>query len=47
MTAKTTLEDQKELAEHARAIEALRTGVYAMSEAERAAVREELAQAER
>jgi len=41
------LEDQEELAEHAREIEARRTGVYLMSDAERAAVREGVAQADR
>ncbi len=40
-------EDQEELAEFAREIEARRTGVYVMSDAERAAVREGLAQADR
>lgn len=40
-------EDQEELAEFAREIEACRTGVYVMSDAERAAVREGLAQADR
>lgn len=40
-------EDQEELAEYARKIEARRTGVYVMSDAERAAVREGLAQADR
>ena len=41
------LEDQEELAEHAREIEARRTGIYVMSDSERAAVREGLAQADR
>ena len=40
-------EDQEELAEIARTIEARRTGVYVMTEQERAAVREGLAQADR
>ena len=40
-------EDQEELAEYAREIEARRTGVYVMSDAEREAVREGLAQADR
>jgi len=40
-------EDQEELAEFAREIEARRTGVYVMSDAERVAVREGLAQADR
>jgi hypothetical protein len=40
-------EDQEELAAYAREIEARRTGVYVMSEEERAAVREGLAQADR
>ncbi len=40
-------EDQEELAEFAREIEARRTGVYVMSDAEHAAVREGLAQADR
>lgn len=40
-------EDQEELAERAREIEARRKGVYVMSGAERAAVREGLAQADR
>ena len=40
-------EDQEELAEFAREIEARRSGVYVMSEAERAAVREGLTQADR
>jgi hypothetical protein len=40
-------EDQQELAEYAREIEARRTGVYVMSEEERAAVRRGLAEADR
>jgi hypothetical protein len=40
-------EDQEALAEAAREIEALRTGVYSMSTEEEAAVAEALAQAER
>ena len=40
-------EDQEALAEAAREIEALRTGLYIMSPAEEAAVAEGLAQAER
>lgn len=40
-------EDQEELAEYAREIEARRTGVYTMSDDERAAVRRGLAQADR
>jgi predicted transcriptional regulator len=40
-------EDQEELAEFAREIEARRTGVYAMSDTERAAVSEGTAQADR
>jgi hypothetical protein len=40
-------EDQEALAEAARKIEALRTGVYKMSPAEEAAVAEGLGQAER
>jgi len=40
-------EDQEELAEFAREIEARRTGVYIMSDAEREAVQEGLAQADR
>jgi len=40
-------EDQEALAEAAREIEALRTGVYSMSPEEDAAVAEGLAQAER
>jgi len=41
------VEDQQELAEYAREIEARRTGVYAMSDDERAAVGLGLAEAER
>ena len=41
------LEDQQELAEYAREIEARRTGVYTMSDDERAAVRRGLAEADR
>lgn len=41
------VEDQEELAELAREIEARRTGIYIMSDEERAAVREGLEQAER
>jgi hypothetical protein len=41
------LEDQQELAEYAREIEARRTGIYTMSDDERAAVRLELAEADR
>ena len=41
------VEDQQELAEYAREIEARRTGVYAMSDDERAAVRLGLAEADR
>jgi hypothetical protein len=41
------LEDQEELAEYAREIEARRTGVYTMSDDERAAVRRGLAEADR
>jgi hypothetical protein len=41
------LEDQQELAEYAREIEARRTGIYAMSDDERAAVRQGLAEADR
>jgi predicted transcriptional regulator len=41
------LEDQEELAEHAREIEARRTGVYTMSDDERGAVRKGLAEADR
>ena len=40
-------EDQEELIEIARTIEARRTGVYVMTEQERAAVREGLAQGDR
>jgi hypothetical protein len=40
-------EDQEELAEYAREIEARRTGVYRLSDEERAAVRRGLAQADR
>ncbi len=40
-------EDQEELAEYAREIEARRTGVYTMSDDERVAVRKGLAQADR
>jgi predicted transcriptional regulator len=40
-------EDQEELAEYAREIEARRTGVYRMSDDERDAVRRGLAQADR
>ena len=40
-------EDQEELAEFAREIEARRTSLYAMSDAERAAVSEGMAQADR
>jgi predicted transcriptional regulator len=40
-------EDQEALAEAAREIEALRTGVYLMSSEEEAAIAEGLAQAER
>ncbi len=40
-------EDQEELAEYAREVEARRTGVYIMSDEERAAVRRGLAQADR
>ena len=40
-------EHQEALAEAAREIEALRTGIYSMSAAEEAAVAEGLAQAER
>jgi hypothetical protein len=38
-------EDQDDLAEYAREIEARRTGIYTMSDAERAAVKRALAQA--
>jgi hypothetical protein len=41
------LEDQEELAEYAREIEARRTGIYAMSDDERLAVRKGLAEADR
>jgi hypothetical protein len=41
------LEDQQELAEYAREIEARRTGVYTMSDDERVAVRRALAEADR
>ena len=41
------MEDQQELAEYAREIEARRTGVYSMSDDERAAVRTGLAEADR
>jgi predicted transcriptional regulator len=40
-------EDQEELAEHAREIVARRSGVYLMSDDERAAVRQGLAEADR
>jgi hypothetical protein len=40
-------EDQEELAEYAREIEARRTGIYVMSDEERAAVRKGLAEADR
>lgn len=40
-------EDQEELAEYAREIEARRTGIYTMSDEERAAVRRGLTQADR
>jgi hypothetical protein len=40
-------EDQHELAEYAREIEARRTGVYVMSDDERTAVRQGLAEADR
>jgi hypothetical protein len=40
-------EDQKELAEHVREIEARRAGVYMMSDDERAAVCKGLAEADR
>jgi hypothetical protein len=40
-------EDQEELAEYAREIEARRTGIYTMSDDERAAVRMGLAEADR
>jgi predicted transcriptional regulator len=41
------VEDQQELAEYAREIEARRTGVYTMSDDERAAVWRGLAEADR
>lgn len=41
------VEDQEELAELAREIESRRSGIYVMSDEERAAVREGLEQAER
>jgi hypothetical protein len=41
------LEDQEELAEHAREIEARRTGIYTMSDAECTAVRKGVAEADR
>ena len=41
------VEDQDELAEYAREIEARRTGIYTMSDDERTAVRKGLAQADR
>ena len=40
-------EDQEELAEYAREIEARRTGVYIMNDDERAAVHRGIAQADR
>jgi predicted transcriptional regulator len=40
-------EDQEELAEYAREIEARRSGIYTMSDDERAAVRNGLAEADR
>jgi predicted transcriptional regulator len=40
-------EDQDELAEYAREIEARRTGIYTMSDEERIAVRRGLAEADR
>ena len=40
-------EDQEELAEYAREIEARRTGIYTMSDDERAAVQLGLAEADR
>lgn len=40
-------EDQEELAEYAREIEARRTGIYTMSDDERVAVRRGLAEADR
>jgi predicted transcriptional regulator len=45
--AETWQQDQEELAEYAREIQARRTGVYVMSDEERAAVRRGLAQADR
>ena len=41
------LEDQEELAEYAREVEARRTGIYTMSDAERTAVGKGLAEADR
>jgi hypothetical protein len=41
------LEDQEELAEYAREIEARRTGIYTMSDQERVAVNKGLAEADR
>jgi predicted transcriptional regulator len=41
------VEDQDELAEYAREIEARRTGIYTMSDDERAAVAKGLAEADR
>jgi hypothetical protein len=41
------LEDQDELAEYAREIEARRTGIYTMSDGERIAVNRAMAQADR
>ena len=41
------VEDQQELAEYAREIEARRTGVYTMSDKERVAVAKGLAEADR
>ena len=41
------VEDQQELAEYAREIEARRTGVYSMSDDERTAVQRGLAEADR
>lgn len=40
-------EDQEELADHARVIEARRSGVYRVGAAERAAINEATAQADR
>jgi hypothetical protein len=40
------LEDQEELAEYAREIEARRTGIYTMSDQERMAVKKGLAEAD-